>query len=110
MARSSNYDKDGKERLSHVYSNYKSGAIRRGFDFSLTKDEVRHIASSNCHYCGANPPAKGWNGIDRVDSSIGYLEWNIVPCCTLCNRMKSDLPLDIWLEHINRVAAYQKGK
>lgn len=31
------------------------------------------------------------NGVDRVDSSRGYDKENIVPCCKICNRSKSDM-------------------
>jgi len=29
-------------------------------------------------------------GIDRIDNSKGYIEGNMVPCCKICNWMKSD--------------------
>ena len=31
------------------------------------------------------------NGIDRVDSNIGYTNENSVPCCKTCNFAKNDL-------------------
>ena len=28
------------------------------------------------------------NGIDRINSSLGYVDGNVVPCCGTCNKMK----------------------
>ena len=30
------------------------------------------------------------NGIDRIDSSVGYVPGNVVPCCKYCNMAKMD--------------------
>jgi hypothetical protein len=35
-----------------------------------------------------------YSGIDRIDSSIGYIEGNVVSCCSKCNTAKSDMPFD----------------
>lgn len=43
------------------------------------------------------------NGIDRKDSSKGYTIDNCVPCCTECNTMKSDLPLDVFYNRIDKI-------
>ena len=49
-------------------------------------------------------------GIDRIDSSIGYVVENCVPCCTLCNRMKSNLSGREFIAHVDRIASkfYEK--
>jgi len=80
------------------YGNYKSGAKRRSLSFDLTQEVFEIITLSNCYYCNKEPyhislnkSSKGKyvsNGIDRIDSSIGYTEDNCVPCCEMCNRMK----------------------
>ena len=41
-----------------------------------------------------------FNGIDRIDSNIGYTVNNCVPCCTICNHMKNDLTTDEFYNHI----------
>jgi hypothetical protein len=79
------------------------GAKKRGIEFNLTLDEFRTITSKNCFYCGVKPKQEHLvvrknyrapyisNGIDRVDSSKGYILENVVPCCTFCNTIKSKL-------------------
>jgi hypothetical protein len=44
-----------------------------------------------------------YNGIDRIDSSIGYVEGNIVPCCKACNMAKNTMGQDefmLWVERV----------
>lgn len=44
-----------------------------------------------------------YNGLDRIDSSLGHTLGNVVPCCWICNRMKSDMGADVFLSHIERI-------
>jgi hypothetical protein len=44
-----------------------------------------------------------YNGIDRVDSTKGYFNENVVSCCKVCNRAKSNLSLDEFKEWISKV-------
>jgi len=81
---------------------YKNSAKKRGHSFELTLEEFNYLIQQNCHYCGSPPHLyhKAWgvireggflyNGIDRVDSSLGYLTENVVPCCKECNYLKWD--------------------
>ena len=43
------------------------------------------------------------NGIDRIDSTLGYTSANTVPCCSLCNSMKSTLSPDNFIAHIKQI-------
>lgn len=76
---------------------YRHAAKRRGLEDQLTDDEIFELHSSVCVYCGS-PPSNykhkeynggyRYNGIDRVDNSIGYVKNNVVPCCKHCNIAK----------------------
>jgi len=89
---------EGLAELERDYATYKSAVIHKGRKFEIEFEKFRQIVSSNCHYCGVSPgsiPKKSTatyarNGIDRVDSGIGYITGNMVPCCWMCNRAKSD--------------------
>lgn len=93
---------------------YKDGARTREIKWKLTDEEVKHIATQNCHYCQAIPsPRKAYhrsycvvdvNGIDRVDNLKGYEIDNVVPCCYTCNRMKTDMNVDDFISHITRIS------
>jgi len=87
-------------------------AERRGIAFCLTETEFLSITSLNCFYCGS-PPANVsksgvyngdyvYNGIDRVNSELGYVVGNCVPACIICNRAKSDLPLEEFLRWLTQ--------
>lgn len=76
------------------------------------------LISSDCIYCG-NPPETRvahkkysdqasvvyFNGIDRIDSSIGYIEGNIVSCCSMCNRMKMDYQVGDFIRKCIQIAS-----
>lgn len=98
------------------------GAKSRGLSFSLTDDEFRRLTSSFCFYCGAAPsrtvkPTKGaksgnyiCNGIDRIDSSLGYVIENCVACCWTCNHAKSSMAVDKFEAWVNRTAKFTQIK
>ncbi len=43
------------------------------------------------------------NGIDRINSNIGYIEGNIVPCCKHCNSAKNTMTESEFKEWIVRL-------
>ena len=78
----------------------------------------------NCAYCDKEPSnvfrvryiVKGsdkresdplmeirYSGMDRIDSSLGYIEGNVVPCCAQCNIAKNTLLLDEFLAMLFRI-------
>ena len=77
---------------------YKRNAMQRGLLWDITEDEFTRITSGDCYWCGCSPSRKHFpngvngpyvfNGIDRLNNSIGYLRENIVSCCTRCNFAK----------------------
>lgn len=102
-----------------AHNSYRSHARRRGYEFDLTVEQFRSVTQRPCQYCGSPPdnthkparPRPGaepyiYSGIDRVDNSVGYIESNVVPCCHICNRAKSDMSLDAfhaWISRIRRM-------
>ena len=40
--------------------------------------------------CGKKTTKTHQNGLDRIDSSIGYIENNVYTCCGNCNYMKNN--------------------
>jgi 5-methylcytosine-specific restriction endonuclease McrA len=75
----------------------RSVALRAGKVWTLDVDVAAELVKQNCYYCGAEPKVTGQdnkyvkrNGIDRLDSSKGYEEGNVVTCCKRCNVAKND--------------------
>lgn len=84
------------------YIRYRFSAKRRGIDFKLTLKEFISLVSQSCSYCGSNNSI----GVDRVDNQIGYLLENSKPCCTTCNMMKKALPVEIFVEHCQKITSF----
>lgn len=89
-----------KKSPSFWFFKYRSGAKTRGFDFQLSLEDFERLWNKNCFYCNDIIPTIG---LDRVDSKVGYLPTNIVPCCRICNTMKMALPKDIFLAHCKKI-------
>ena len=85
------------------YNIYKKGAKKRNLDFQLSKEEFYAFTFQPCYYCGE---LQEYNGIDRIDSNQGYLNYNCVPCCEKCNKMKLDYTLAEWYSHMRKILTY----
>jgi len=96
------------------YNTYKKNAIKRKIKFNISKQEFYDITSKPCYFCDGyskydmnNIP---YNGIDRIDSFKNYDTNNIVPCCEMCNKMKMNYNVDLFLCHIEKISKYQEVK
>ena len=85
------------------YDIYKFSARKKHRVFDLTLEEFSFITSRPCFYCGEKTQDKNYVGIDRVDSSIGYVLSNCVPCCRACNAMKLDYSQQYFITHIKKI-------
>lgn len=103
--------------INILLNNYKSSAKKRGYTFDLTPEEFSNLLKSDCYYCGSKPTLRHfkvygaskhgidfeYNGIDRFDNSEGYTKENCVPCCSICNIMKSTLNYRDFKLHISKI-------
>ena len=103
----------GVTALNTLISTYIKSAKDREYHFELSVQECDKLFTSNCYYCGTEPnqflkrnPDYLYNGIDRVDNKYGYTTGNTVPCCGICNRMKSNLDLDVFINHVNKIKSH----
>lgn len=95
-----------RHSLSHRYKKYERGAKERGLIFTLSLEEFDNITKQPCFYCGDLPEDQFGNkftGVDRIDSNEGYELDNVIPCCFVCNRMKSDYDLLEWTVHLQKI-------
>lgn len=106
-------------QVSIMYSNYKSRAKSKGWEFSLEREYFKILVSSKCHYCGIEPNKIRLdrvknkrqdgsvsfltNGVDRLDSNNGYVMGNVVTCCEDCNKAKRNLSYSQFLNLIERI-------
>lgn len=109
---------EGEAAFNATYGKYKIAAEKRGYEFNLTPEQFKEITQKNCFYCGTPPSNKSHNqndtgdyiysGIDRKDNNIGYEVDNCLPCCKVCNRAKSSMSFDEFLEWIQTIKNYDK--
>lgn len=109
--------KFGKANEHYLFLQYKSRSIKRFGDFELTKKQFETLIYQNCSYCDSPPEMRymkrsaygtiPFNGIDRIDSAKCYSLENCVTCCKICNMMKMDLSLPLFLDHIKKI--YENG-
>jgi hypothetical protein len=111
---------------------YENGAKSRNLAFELSRDEAKALAIQPCFYCESAPGPSlaaashyksstkvqgvqfhqhlydervfNANGIDRVHNHLGYTLANCVPCCRLCNRIKSAMSLEVFARRMHTMA------
>lgn len=93
-----------------VYKTYRTSAKERSLTFKLSKEMVKNLIFSPCHWCMDAPSNMAkrtghsvYGGIDRLDSSTGYIPENCVPCCWVCNNMKGTLGVDEFLSQCQTI-------
>ena len=91
--------------LEGRFRNYKGNAKTRGFIFNLTFNEFSDMVTKPCYYCGDVS-----YGVDRLDSSLGYIQGNIVSCCSMCNRMKQIYTEEEFINQCIKISEYNKGE
>lgn len=74
--------------LEGRYLGLKTKAKARKQELTLSLAQYKELNSQPCHYCQGTLPEAG-SGLDRLDNSKGYSLDNVVPCCGVCNVMKS---------------------
>lgn len=111
--------------LKVQYSHLKRRNTKISNSDCISFDLFVSLSKSNCEYCGLthskiindrlNETKRGkllsdtvvcCNGIDRIDSSIGYIESNVVPCCKYCNTAKNTMSINDFLNWVKRVYEY----
>ena len=88
------------------YNDYKISSERRHHTFNITKQYFDEKIKEPCYLCGKLPSSTHKNGLDRVDSSVGYIETNLQTCCGNCNYMKSNYTLDAFLDKCTLITRY----
>jgi hypothetical protein len=114
-----------------LFQQYQAGARLRGLLWNLTEKQFKILVDSPCHYTGRMPsqvylsshshhrqrthglpPKEGgtyvYNGIDRIDSAIGYTPENCVPACKDANLAKQSLSKDEFISLCREVAQHHR--
>ena len=99
----------GYNNLSKIqkvkYSDCKSRAKKTNREFNLSVKQFLSYWNTSCTYCGIRIETIG---LDRIDTSKGYIIENIASCCYICNWMKRDLSYDEFIKHCKLIVAYSE--
>lgn len=106
-------------------TNIKKRSSRLGFSYNITFEDYVDLISKPCFYCGMkesnfandrfNTKNNGrktsdttvyYNGVDRIDSNMGYIKGNVVPSCKYCNLAKNTMTQKEFKEWVTRVYNY----
>lgn len=98
--------------INDQWNVFRKCARKHGEEF-ITKDKWLSLVTSDCVYC-QSPPTNirravahaqdfRYNGVDRIDSSLGYVSGNVQTACWTCNRMKGNLSHEAFLAHIRKI-------
>jgi len=102
----------GESAKNILFGKYKYSAKERGLKFNLTKKYFYTLLQGRCFYCNCEPStiSKGrsngnyiYNGIDRIDSSNGYVMGNVVSCCKDCNYAKGIMNQENFINLIKNI-------
>jgi hypothetical protein len=103
----------GEAVRNTILDDYKRNAAKRNIGWNLSQDMFMVLLQGNCFYCDQPPSTirkarrhNGdyvYNGIDRVSNIGDYSSDNVVSCCEICNRAKSDLNIKEFLSWIKNI-------
>lgn len=106
----------GVAARNRVLDMYTRSAKNRGYEFDLPISEFNNLLISDCYYCGCKPSNKSkstnntgefyYNGIDRLDNTIGYISGNCVPCCERCNTAKNNRSASEFIDWIKKIYSH----
>jgi len=81
--------KNIKYRSIVLLSQYRRIDKKKGFENDLTKEFIlSNIISQPCFYCRDSLENIG---CDRIDNQKGHCKNNVVPCCDICNSVRSNV-------------------
>lgn len=102
---------------------FRRNAKKRNLKVSITYEQWYELSQGSCFYCGTfrsntnkvggDPKFCGrlpflYNGIDRLDNSIGYTPENSVSCCKNCNFAKHAMSVDDFLSMVKNIYEYRR--
>jgi len=100
-------------RITRTVNAIRKCGYRRDLSWGLTNLQASRMLLAECYYCGHVPDTDNqetnpYNGIDRLDSSLGYMPDNVVTACRKCNVAKHVLSEVEFLDIVKRIANKHK--
>lgn len=95
-----------------IFNTYEKNAKKRGLEFLIDFNIFVDLIKKECYYCGVDKfneftyngkKTVKYNGIDRINNTLGYTEKNCRTACGICNRAKHKMPVKLFEEWIERI-------
>lgn len=100
-----------------ILSRYRCRGLNEFGEFNLDEEIFFTLIKKPCFYCGEAPKERAimkrkktkepllfaYNGLDRINSQLGYFSENVVSCCSTCNTMKLDQEFNEFLNNIKKI-------
>lgn len=107
-----------KDNLKGLFKSLKNSCKRIKRDIDISFEQAYKMYKSNCYYCNSEPSntftnttnkekQTKYSGIDRVDSDLGYIQGNVVPCCKHCNIAKNNMSQTDFLNLVENIFRYR---
>jgi hypothetical protein len=91
-----------------IIASMRWGAKSRNLVWELEPDDVFKLIQQPCTYCGQVVQFPDThNGIDRINSELGYTTENTCSCCTTCNFAKGTLSVEAFKNWIKQAYIHQ---
>jgi hypothetical protein len=91
-----------KNSITSNYKTYQMSASEKRLDFTFSIEEYEQLVRLSCYYCGIIEE-RGFNGIDRLNSTEPYIQTNCVSCCTMCNMLKGSSGPNVFVRRVEHV-------
>lgn len=103
-------------RITVLLRTCKTSSIKRGGqEMTLTRESLLELWEKQKKLCfytdirmDTQPELFNSVSVERIDSKIGYTIDNVVLVCNVINRMKSDLPFNLFIEMCHKVSEKNK--
>ena len=97
-----------RESIEAHFKIYQRSARLKKLEFTFSEEEFKTLITQNCYYCNTLDE-KGFNGIDRMNQSVGYIQSNGVSCCIMCNWMKGSLDSATFIKRTRHIHSFTKN-
>jgi len=88
--------------MESQYGVYQTSAKMKNLEFTIPLETFLEYVQLPCYYCGIIQE-KGFNGLDRLDSSAHYTVENCVGCCEMCNMMKGTISPSVFVHRVEHI-------
>lgn len=111
-SRKSKINSDFEYFLNYTYKSLEKGAAKRGYEFSLSIDDLREIllSTDRCNITGEplvfKQNALNKASIDRIDNDQGYYKENVHVVTSQVNRHRLDSDLEEFFDMCCKVAEH----